>query len=129
MTLAKRVAIVFLSVLLFLSLSLFGIAFAINRTVLNPDFLVSELDTLDVPSLAEDVLKEQIPEEVRGIIPPELIDEVLDDVVTALEPWVREQASVAIYAGYDYLLGKSENLSLVIDVEPVKEQAKDKAWR
>jgi len=88
--LVKRAAIGFLSFLLFLSLSVFGLAFAMNRTVLNPDFVISELDRLDVSSLAEEVLREQIPEEVRAIVPSELIDRVLGDIVTELEPWVEE---------------------------------------
>ena len=95
-------------------------AFVINRTVLNPDFVVSELDSLDVTSLAEDVLREQVPEEVTYIVPAELMDELLDDVISELEPWIREQADAAVYAGYDYLLSNSESLSLIVDMEPVK---------
>ncbi len=129
MTLARRAAIGFLSFLLFVSLSGFGLAFTINQTALNPDFLVSRLDTLDVSSLAEEVMREQVPEEVVSIVPAELIDGVLDDVITELEPWLREQMSAAIYTGYDYLLGRSENLSLVIDLEPVKERMRDELWQ
>ena len=129
MTLARRTAIGFLSFLLFVSLSGFGLAFTINQTALNPDFLVSRLDTLDVSSLAEEVMREQVPEEVVSIVPAELIDGVLDDVITELEPWLREQMSAAIYTGYDYLLGRSENLSLAIDLEPVKERMRDKLWQ
>ena len=84
MSLARKVALGFLSFLLFVSLSGFVFAFTINRTALNPDFIVSRLDTLDVSSLAAEVLKEQVPEEVMGMVPAELIDEVLDDVLTEL---------------------------------------------
>jgi len=129
MTLARRAAIGFLSFLLFVSLSGFGLAFTINQTALNPDFLVSRLNTLDVSSLAEEVMREQVPEEVVSIVPAELIDGVLDDVITELEPWLREQMSAAIYTGYDYLLGRSENLSLVIDLEPVKARMRDELWQ
>ena len=129
MTLARRAAIGFLSFLLFVSLVGFGLAFTINQTALNPDFLVSRLDTLDVSSLAEEVMREQVPEEVVSIVPAELIDGVLDDVITELEPWLREQMSAVIYTGYDYLLGRSENLSLVIDLEPVKERMRDELWQ
>ena len=90
MSLARKVALGFLSFLLFVSLSGFVLAFTINRTVLNPDFVVSRLDTLDVSSLAAEVLKEQVPEEIMAIVPSELIDEVLDDVLTGLEPWLKE---------------------------------------
>lgn len=123
MGLAKRAAIGFLSFLLFVALSAFGLAFTANRTVLNPDFVIAQLDRLDVPSLAGEALREQIPEEMG------FMAEALDDVIADLEPWIREQLSAAVYAGSDYLLGKSESLSLVIDMEPMKESLRDGAWQ
>ena len=129
MSMAKRVLIGFLSFLLFLSLSGFGLAFAANRTVLNPDFVVSHLDRLDVTSLSKELLREQVPPEVTSIVPPQFIEELLDDVVTDLEPWIREQAGVAVYAGYDYLLGRSEELLVVIDLEPAKAILRDSLWQ
>ena len=129
MSMAKRALIGFLSFLLFLSLSGFGLAFAANRTVLNPDFVVSQLDRLDVTSLSKELLREQVPPEVTSIVPPQFIEELLDDVVTDLEPWIREQAGVAVYAGYDYLLGRSEELLVVIDLEPAKAILRDSLWQ
>lgn len=129
MSMAKRALIGFLSFLLFLSLSGFGLAFAANRTVLNPDFVVSQLERLDVTSLSKELLREQVPPEVTSIVPPQFIEELLDDVVTDLEPWIREQAGVAVYAGYDYLLGRSEELLVVIDLEPAKAILRDSLWQ
>ena len=129
MSMAKRVLIGFLSFLLFLSLSGFGLAFAANRTVLNPDFVVSQLDRLDVTSLSKELLREQVPPEVTSIVSPQFIEELLDDVVTDLEPWIREQTEVAVYAGYDYLLGRSEELLVVINLEPAKAILRDSLWQ
>jgi len=123
MGLAKRAAIAFLGFLLFLSLSVLGLAFTLNRTVLNPDFAISQLDRLDVPSLAGERLIERIPEEMG------FMAEYLDDMITDLEPWVREQVSTAVHAGYDYLLGRSQRLSLVIDMQPVKQSLRDSLWQ
>jgi hypothetical protein len=126
MSLARRAAIGFLSFLLFVSLSGFGVAFTVSRTVLNPDFVVSRLDTLDVSSLAAEVMTQQVPEEVMAILPPELVDDVLDDVLTDLEPWLRDQISGAVYTAYDYFWGRSQSLSLVVDVSSVKDEVGDK---
>ena len=123
MGLAKRAAIGFLGFLLFLSLSVLGLAFTLNRTLLNPDFVISQLDRLDVPSLAGEMLIEQIPEEM------EFMAGYLDDVVTDLEPWINEQVRTAVYASYDYLLGKSQSLSLVINMEPMKQSLRDSLWQ
>ena len=128
MGLAKRAAIAFLSFLLFLSLSVLGLAFAVNRTVLNPNFVISQLDRLDVPSLAGEMLIEQIPEEIR-FVADYFVADYLDDVITDLEPWINEQVNTAVYASYDYLLGRSQSLRLVIDMEPMKESLRDSLWQ
>ena len=106
----KKAAIGFLSFLLFCSLSVFGATFAMNRTILNPDFVIAQIDRLDVSSLVEGVAGGEFP---------------LEQIPADLEPWIREQTHTVVYAGYDYLLGKSERLSMVIDLEPVRESLEE----
>jgi len=104
----KGVALVLLSSLLFLSLSIFGLAFTLNQTILNPDFITSELDKLDVSSMADELISEQI---TRGEFPEEL-GTALVNTITKLEPLVKEQISTIADPAFDYLLGKSQNLDL-----------------
>ena len=47
----KKFAVGILSLFLFLSLSVFGYLFTLNRTALNPNFIVTELGKLDVTML------------------------------------------------------------------------------
>ncbi|MBN1862706.1 MAG: hypothetical protein JW790_03600 [Dehalococcoidales bacterium] len=129
MSLARKAAIAFLSFLLFVSLSGLGFAFTLSRTVLDPEFVVSRMDDLEVVPLVGGILKEQVPQEVTSLVPAELVDEALDDVLTELEPWLREQMAQTVYSGYDYLLGDSRHLVLEIDVGPVKEQVMDEMRR
>ena len=49
----KGLAFFLLTFLLSLSLSVFGLVFMVNSTILNPDFITSELDRLDVSSVVE----------------------------------------------------------------------------
>ncbi len=210
----KGVAVGLLSSLLLLLLIVFGLALTLNMTVLNADFVTSQLDKLDMSSLAEEAINQQSPDEelpeefetalldalpklepllkaqisaaiypiydyLKGksseldladtlhdtIIIPDFIVTLLDeldisaladgfleelpggegisqeedyllwaffeasdDIITNLEPWLKEQVSTAIYPTYDYLLGKSQNLSLVISLEPAKEGVRDALW-
>ncbi len=101
----KGLVLVLLSFLLFLSLSIFGFAFMLNNTLLNPDFVVSELDELDVSALSEVLLSEQTSQE-------EEFGTALVNTITKLEPKLKEQLGAAIYSTYDYLLGKQENPEL-----------------
>jgi hypothetical protein len=119
MNFLKGLALGILSSLLLLSLSTFGLALTLNQTILNPDFTISEVDGLDILSLAEEFLGEEIPPD-EGYLAG-----VIGDTVTDLEPWIKEQVHTGIYTSYDYFLGRSQSLSLVIPTQPVKDSLKE----
>ena len=48
MNFLKGLAITILTFILFLSLALFGTVFALNSTLLNPDFVANHVDNLDM---------------------------------------------------------------------------------
>ena len=104
----RGLGLTLLSLLLFLSLSIFGLAFLLNNTVLSPKFITSELDRFDMSSLAEEVISQQIPEEEF----PEELRTILADTIPKVEPLVKEQVSAATYSIFDYLLGKRESPDL-----------------
>ncbi len=114
-----------LSFLLALSIAALGLALMLNLTILNPDFVISELDKVAPSSLVKGLLAQQIPQEAGEF---GLMGEVIDDTFADLEPWLEEEARNVIYAGYDYLLGKSQSLSLVISTEPIKESLRENLW-
>jgi hypothetical protein len=120
----KGFGLVILSFLLFLSLSVFGLALTINQTFLNPDFVVSQVDKLDITSLAGEMLSEQVPPETEQFM-GEMVAEVVDDTLADLEPWMKQQVREVTYSIYDYLEGRSQSLSLIISLEPVKESLRD----
>jgi len=105
----KGFALGILSFLLFFSLSIFGLAFLLNSTALNPRFISAELQRLDISSLVEEVVKEQPPAD----FPPEM-QTALIQTVGKLEPRVKAEVSAAIALIYDYLLGKTESLDLAL---------------
>jgi hypothetical protein len=105
--------------LLFDVLALLGIAITLNMTVLNPDFVTSELDKLDVYSVIIDQAKAQLPGQ-------EFIDEqTVDEIVTELKPWFEEQADTVIRDVYSYLKEDRE-LNVVVSLEPVRDVVKEK---
>ncbi|MBI3041053.1 MAG: hypothetical protein HYY80_05340 [Chloroflexi bacterium] len=115
----KGLAISLLSSLLFFSVALFGIIFMLDNTLLDPDFVTAEINRLDIASLARDLLGAKVS---TGM--PQL-DRAIDKTVADLEPWLKEEAGRLIYSGYDYLLGRTEELSLIISTEPAKNTLKD----
>jgi len=105
------------SSLLFTALILLGIIITLNLTVLNPDFVVSELDKLDVYSVIAEQAKTLLPSQ-------EFIDaETVDEMLAELKPWLREQASTVIRAVYAYLKGEQE-LNVTVLLEPVRSVVK-----
>jgi len=118
MKVLKGFALGILGFLLFLSLSSFGTIYALDKTMLNADFMASEFNKLDITSLIKDEVHQRVPPELKAITP------TLDRVIADAEPWIKEQASLAIHAGYDYIQGRSQSLNIVFDLEPLKEQMK-----
>ncbi|MES0329162.1 MAG: hypothetical protein ABUK06_02625, partial [Dehalococcoidales bacterium] len=104
MSFLKGLALTFLSLLLFLSLVLFGQAMTLNMTALNADFVTDQIDSLDVSSLVDEALDdEEFPAEFRAS---------LDSSLPAIESWAKEQLTAAIDPTYDYLLGRSQDINL-----------------
>ncbi len=118
----KGLALAILGLLLSLSLCAFGLVLTLNQTALNPDFAVSEIDKLDVSSLAEELISEEITQEQEFLV------EVVNNTIAEQELWIKQQVSAGIYSFYDYIEGRSESLSLVISLEPVKESFRDNLW-
>ena len=106
----KNLALGLLCFLLFLSLSIFGFAFQINQTILNPDFITNEIDELDVTSLTEEIISEHATEEELSAE----LETALITTVAYLESDVKEQINAAVDSVYDYLLGKSQDLDLAL---------------
>jgi hypothetical protein len=104
----KGIGIAILSLLLFLSLSAFGPAFMVDRTVLNPGFVASEVDSLEITTIVVDAIDELPPEE----IPPE-IKSALSSTVTKLEPMLKQEFNSAVYSIYDYLKDKRDSPELL----------------
>jgi hypothetical protein len=119
----KGLALGLLGLLLFLSLAVFSLAFAINQTVLNPDFVAAQVHKLDISSLAEEVISGQLPQLGQGM--DAVMGEAINNTIADLEPWIKEQADDAIHSAYDYFLGKSQSLSIVISTAELKTALKE----
>jgi hypothetical protein len=122
----KGFGLAILGFFLSLSLILFGFVLTLNQTALNPDFVISQVDSLDIPLLAEEVLSEEVPQEQEYM--SELVVEVANETIAEQESWIKQQADIVTYAFYDYIEGRSQHLSVEIPLETVKESLRDNLW-
>jgi DNA-directed RNA polymerase subunit RPC12/RpoP len=104
----KGIGIAVLSLLLFLSLSALGPAFMVDRTMLNPNFVASEVDKLEIASIVTEVADVSLPED----LPVEIKDAVSSTVVK-LEPELKQKFNAGIYSIYDYVKGKNDSPGLL----------------
>jgi len=123
MKVLKGLLLSLLSFLLFLSLSLFGIAFTLKSTVLNANFMVAEVNKLNLSVVVKDIVEtqyaRQLPTEYQ------FLKEPVYKIISEQEPWLKQQAGNAIRAFYDFMLGKSDKLSLLIPLDSLKANLKD----
>ncbi|MEK7354501.1 MAG: hypothetical protein AABZ77_08360 [Chloroflexota bacterium] len=106
MTFLKNLTVSLFSFLLFLSLTVFGIAFAVKSTALNPDFVASELSRLEIAATVKELVQIEPPPEI-----PKL-NEIIYQTVAGIEPQFKEQSGFAIHSVYAYLLGESQTPDL-----------------
>jgi len=103
----KIAGLVILSLILFISLVAFGLAFSLNRTALNPDFVTAQGDRLEIALLAGEAMSQVLQEE-----PSEEDLGSLTETITALEPRLKDELSTIVYSVYEYLHGERENPEL-----------------
>ena len=103
----KIAGLVILSLILFISLIAFGLAFSLNRTVLNPDFVIDEGERLEIATLASEAMSQALPEALSE----EALDS-LTETITTLEPQLKAKLNIIVYSVYEYLHGERENPEL-----------------
>ncbi len=102
----KAVILIVLSLLLFLCLTVFGIGFTANATLLSRDFLPREVDRLEMAPLLTDAVELGAPDA------PANIRNAAAQAAAKLEPEVKAQFKAANYKVYAYLLGQSDTIDL-----------------
>jgi hypothetical protein len=108
----KVVSAVFLSIILLVVLVAFGAMFMLDRGIFNADFMVGQMERLDISELAGDT----IAAEMLANLPPEAayIEDSLDELLVKVEPWIDAQAGIVIPRIYDYVLGKTSSYAVSI---------------
>jgi hypothetical protein len=101
----KTLGIVLLSFLLFILLSVFGLAFTINQIALTPGFITGVIHDIDFSQTTRDMLEQQ---ELTSDEPlsSELVD-IIIDTLDKIEPVLKENINIAVRDTYDYVLGKA----------------------
>lgn len=106
----KVLALSFLSFLLFILLIAFTITFMVNGTALNPKFITRELDSVDVSSIAIDLIENDEFGEDLDI--PEELKTALYDTIEKTEPVIKTTLNEAIITVGNYLRGKTDEPEL-----------------
>jgi hypothetical protein len=103
----RTAGLVILSLILFISLTVFGLAFWLERTVLNPDFVTAEGEKLEIATIASEAMSQ----ELNAGLSEEDLDS-LTETIAALEPQLKAELNTIVYSVYEYLHGERENLEL-----------------
>lgn len=120
MNFLKGMALGFVGLLLFILLPSLGLAINFKSTLLNPQFIVNEAQDLDINSIVREYISKQLPPDDQRYL------QAIDDTLVQLKPWIDEQVHDTVYAGYDYLLGKTHELNISISTDSIKPVLVDK---
>ena len=112
-----------LSFIFFIGLAVFSVAFMLHGTVLSYDFVSNQVDKVPISAIARDLAENQIGQELPQ--QAEFLKEVAYNVIEKQEPWIKTQLKAAMNTGYDYFLGKSDTLSIIVPLSELKLNLKD----
>ena len=124
----KSFGLAILDIVLISALAFSGLLFALNQTLLNRDFTVAQVEKLDTVTLGEYIIRDQVISQVAiPIYLPieDFIEGAVNETLTELEPWLKQQSKDIVNDIYDYLEGKSQSLNIVIELESVKRQVQN----
>jgi predicted PurR-regulated permease PerM len=108
MKILKGIALALLSLILLISLGVFGIAYTVNRVALNSQYMVKTLNDISFA----DALQEEINQNnTSGDISPEL-QTALVDTLRNTEPVIKDRIGIAIDDSFAYLKGQGNVPSL-----------------
>jgi hypothetical protein len=99
MKILKGFTLAFLSFILFLSLCIFGIAYTVNQTALNPRLIEKTIDDINFSKIIQEQIDKQ---NTNGDISPELETAIVSAVQND-EPVIKQQLDIAIEQTYTYL--------------------------
>ena len=123
----KSLGTVICSFLLFLALTVFSFAFLVNGTVLNADFVNSQVDKLDFSSIAHDTIEDQIDQQLsQNAI---FLRDVAFKIVAAEEPLIKEQIHAGIDDAYFYFLNDKGTFNIDISLVELKQAFKNSLWQ
>jgi hypothetical protein len=126
MSILRNIAASLLSLILFLTLTIFSVAYMVQNTVMDPSFVSDQVDQVPIYDIARDFGDTLIGEQLTWDMP--FVKDVALNVVEKQEPWLKEQLKDAIDTGYDYLLGDTETLYIVLPLSELKANLRDDLW-
>ncbi|MEJ2739340.1 MAG: hypothetical protein P8105_05880, partial [Dehalococcoidia bacterium] len=120
MSIYQKLLALFCGLLLTMALMVAGIAVTVNMTVLNPNFMVKEIDKFDIYTTITDQIKNELQaQELYGFSDLIGLDVMIDDILRDTRPWFEEQTRFVVYEGITYLKSK-EDLNITISLAPLK---------
>ena len=122
----KGLAVSILSLILFLTLGIFSIAYMLHGTVLDSGFVLEQVDKIPISDIAGDVSEAFIGEQLSQEMP--FVKDVALNVLEKQEPWIKKEIKAAVNTGYDYLMDETDELNIVIPLSELKENLKNSLW-
>jgi hypothetical protein len=110
----KRILLIVLGILLFVSLVLFGPVMALQQTVFNPDCVASYVNDIDVPALTDSWLKENVAPKNP------VLAKSVELAVINFEPQIKDLMRTCVRNIYAYLLDSLKKGNLLDTVAAQK---------
>jgi hypothetical protein len=111
----KGMALGFVGFFLFISLPVSGLCITLYNTILNSDFVIAEINKLNVTEVVRAYVNEQLYNQ------DSFYASAIDTTLTHEKIWIDQQISQTVSKSYEYLLGNSDILTFNFLLDEVKQ--------
>ncbi len=113
MKVLRGITVVLVTLILAVALVPLCLLLVVNNTVLNPHFVIQNINHIDVMRAADDYLTDLVPAESAQF------HEAIRMTLEQNQVWIKQQINEVILDSYAYLLTKTENWSIQIETESI----------
>jgi hypothetical protein len=86
----------------------------VHFSVLNPQFTITQIERLNINSLAAELAEDNLPADVQPYL------NQIGPTITQIKPWIDKSTESAVNSVYDYLLSKTDSLYISVETDSIK---------
>lgn len=105
--------------LLLISLTCLGLFVTLNNTILNPNFILKEINKLNISKVTGEIVQDQLSSESQ------IYSSAIKNTIEQEKIWINQQIKQIVFDSYAYLKGSEDQLNIYFSLAEIKQNFSD----